>query len=77
MSLVRRDSLSERDLERLVVEEGTQGSISASLGSLSNLADDIEGITGASSADKRVPAEGERAGGCFDDAAIEASSAEK
>ena len=72
--------LSERDLELLVEEEGTGGNASASLGSQcydSNLSVDIEGITDASSTDKRVPTEEERADGFLNDARIEASSAEK
>ena len=69
--------LSERDLELLVVEEGTGGRKFASIGSLAHRSDEAEGVTDASSADKRVPTEGERADGFFEDADIEASYAEK
>ena len=72
--MVCRAPLSERDLDLLVVEEGTGGSTSASLGSQSNLSVEIAGITDASSADKRVPTEGERADGFLEDAGVEASS---
>ena len=69
--------LSERDLKLLFVEEGTGGSNFASIGPRPHRSDVVEGSAEAWSAAKRVPTEGERAGGFFDYADIEASSAEK